>query len=235
MKKIAIVENDDQSARRLISCIERYGKENGQEFDIIRFENALDFLCAYKSNFAVIFMDIQMPKMDGMSGAAELRKIDKTVSLIFVTSFSQYAQCGYEVDAAGFLIKPVGYYDFSLKFDKALDLYALNADREIIVNIPNGICRISTNELMYVEIMNHRLRYHLVDDVIEKSGSLSEAEKELRKFGFIRCNKCYLVNPKFVVSVKGSNVVVGNHTLQLSRPRRSAFLAELADWYAGNR
>ena len=86
---------------------------------------------------------------------------------------------------------------------------------------------------MYVEIVNHRLYYHLIDDVLEMTGVLSAVEKELRNYGFLRCNKCYLVNPKFVVSVKGLEVVVGNRTLQISRPRRTTFLSELADWYAG--
>ena len=62
---------------------------------------------------------------------------------------------------------------------------------------------------------------------------LSEVEKELSEYGFLRCNSCYLVNPKFVVAVKGNEVQVGNRTLQISRPRRAAFLAELANWYAG--
>ena len=86
---------------------------------------------------------------------------------------------------------------------------------------------------MYVEIINHRLYYHLIDDVIEMTGVLSDVEEELRVYGFLRCNNCYLINPKFVVRVRGLEVVVGNRTLQISRPRRTAFLAELADWYAG--
>ena len=87
---------------------------------------------------------------------------------------------------------------------------------------------------MYVEIMNHRLFYHLIDDVIEMTGVLSGVEQQLSRFGFLRCNKCYLVNPKFIVKVKGSTVQVGDNLLQISRPRRAAFLAELANWYAGS-
>ena len=59
-------------------------------------------------------------------------------------------------------------------------------------------------------------------------------EQDLRGFGFLRCNKCYLVNPKFVVRVKGCTVQVGDSELQISRPRRAAFLAELSNWYAGS-
>ena len=109
----------------------------------------------------------------------------------------------------------------------------MNEEHCITVNRAGGMCRISTDKLMYVEIINHRLYYHLVDEVIEMTGVLSNVERDLAAYGFLRCNKCYLVNPKFIVSVKSSDVEVGNRTLQISRPRRAAFLAELADWYAG--
>ena len=61
----------------------------------------------YKSVYAVVFTDIQMPKLNGMDAAVELRKRDKTVSIIFITNLVQYAQRGYEVDAVSFLVKPV--------------------------------------------------------------------------------------------------------------------------------
>lgn len=60
----------------------------------------------------MVFMDIQMPKMNGIDGAVELRKLDKTVSIIFITNLVQFAQKGYEVDAVSFLVKPVSYFDF---------------------------------------------------------------------------------------------------------------------------
>ena len=62
---------------------------------------------------------------------------------------------------------------------------------------------------------------------------LSAVERELSAFGFLRCNTCYLVNPKFIVRVKGSEVRVGDRTLQISRPRRAAFMEGLTNWYAG--
>jgi DNA-binding LytR/AlgR family response regulator len=233
MKNIAIIEDEDPSAELLETYIAKYGKECGQHFNVVRFENAADFLCDYQSIYAVVFMDINMPKMNGMDGATELRKFDKTVSIVFVTNLMQYARRGYEVDAVSFLVKPVSYYEFSMIYKKALDIYVMNGDRGITINLPSGLCRISTDQLMYVEIINHRLYYHLVDDVIEMTGVLSAVEKELCGYGFLRCNKCYLINPKFVVRVKGYEIVVGNQTLQISRPRRVEFLEELADWYAG--
>lgn len=233
MRNIAIVEDEDAAAALLASYIKKYAEFAGTEFNVVRFNNAVDFLKDYQAVYAVVFMDIQMPGMNGMDAAAELRKTDKTVSLVFITNLVQFAQKGYEVDAVSFLVKPVSYPDFALKFKKALDIYVMNEERSFTVKYRGGMCRISTDKLMYVEIIAHRLYYHLIDDDIEVTGVLSEVEEELRSYGFLRCNKCYLVNPRFIIGIEGSDIHVGNTTLQISRPRRAAFLSELAEWYAG--
>lgn len=235
MRNIAIVEDEDSAAALLKGYIEKYSEKTGQQFQVVRFKNGVEFLDGYKSSYSVVFMDIQMPQRNGMNVAFDLRKIDKTVSIIFVTNLSQYAQKGYEVDAVSYLIKPVSYYDFAMKFRKALDIYAMNEEQKIAIAVAGGLCRISTDKLMYVEVVKHRLYYHLVDDVIEVTGVLSKVENELKQYGFMRCNQCFLVNPKFVVSVKGFNVQVGNETLIISRPRKSAFMEELTTWLAGQR
>ena len=204
MRNIAIVEDEDLAAQALIDHIKQYEVQTGQSFQIFRFANGADFLQDYRAVYAVVFLDVQMPRMNGLETALQLRRCDKNVSIIFITNLVQYALKGYEVDAVSYLIKPVSYYDFSMKFKKALDIYLLNEDRSFTVNTPGGLCRISTDKLMYVEIMNHRLFYHLIDDVIEMTGVLSGVEQQLSRFGFLRCNKCYLVNQKFIVKVKGS-------------------------------
>jgi len=232
MRNIAIVEDEDEAANVLRSYIEKFAAETNQEFKVDRYRDAVEFLDGYTAKYAAVFMDIQMPHRDGMSAAIELRKLDKTVSIIFITNLIQYAQKGYEVDAVAYVLKPVQYYDFVLKFKKALDIYAVNEQKNLILNTAEGMCRISTDKLMYVEIIRHRLYYHLVDGVVERTGVLSQVEADLGKFGFLRCNQCYIVNPRFITNVKGSQVQVGTEMLVISRPRRKAFMTELANWYA---
>ena len=234
MRNIAIVEDEDGAAEVLKSHIAQYAKTNGQEFSVRRFRDAVELLTDYKPLYSVVFMDIQMPHMDGMTAAMQLRALDKTVSIIFITNLVQYAQKGYEVDAIAYLLKPVSYFDFALKFKKALDVYVMSEGQAVTVSTAGGLCRVSTDKLMYVETIRHRLRYHLVDDVIEVTGALYKVEDELKAYGFLRCNQCYLVNPKFIVSVKGLSLQVGNDILLISRPRRNAFLAELSRRYVGS-
>ena len=65
------------------------------------------------------------------------------------------------------------------------------------------------------------------------TGVLSKAEEQLKAYGFLRCNQCYLVNPTFIVGVKGGFVELGSERLAISRPRKKSFMAELSDWCSG--
>lgn len=232
IRNVAIVEDEDKASMLLTESIKQYEKEFSCQFNITRFKTADDFLDQYTPIYAVVFMDIQMEGTDGIKASFKLREVDKLVSIIFITNLTQYAQKGYEVDAIGYLLKPVSYHDFALKFKKALDAYVMIEPRNVLVNLASGMCHISCDKLVYVEVIKHRLYYHLVDGVLETTGVLSVAEKTLEPFGFLRCNSCYLVNPNFVIGVKGQLLEIGNETLTISRPRRAEFLNKLALWFS---
>ncbi len=233
MRNIAIVEDEDGAADVLTEYIRRFSAETGQEFHVERFRDGARFLEEYRARYAVVLMDIQMPVRDGITASEELRKLDRTVSIIFITNLVQFAQKGYEVDAVAYILKPVQYYDFALKFRKALDIYVMNERQDFTLNTAEGPCRISTDKLMYVETVKHRLYYHMVDGICERTGVLTQVEAELKKFGFLRCNQGYLVNPRFITGIKGYTVLLGSESLVISRPRKKTFMTELANWYAG--
>jgi len=154
MRNIAVIEDEDVHAAKLEENLSLYQKEYHCEFRVVRFRTAEDFLADYRSAYAVVFMDIQLPGMNGMEAAFKLRTLDKTVSLIFITSLSQYAQKGYEVDAVGYLLKPVSYYDFSLKFRKALDLYVMAEERNVSLDVPElfiGVLSDQPETLRYLD------------------------------------------------------------------------------------
>ena len=233
MHNIAIVEDNDNDALTLESYISRISEQNKTKYNVKRFHSAVELLNNYQSIYSLILLDVEMPEMNGMEASIRIRKLDKTVSIIFTTNLIQYAQKGYEVDAVAYLIKPVQYFDFALKFKKALDIYSLNEDKDFVIKTAKGPCRISTSKLMYVEVMRHRLYYHLVEETLEVTGTISKAEQELKEFGFLMCNQCYLVNPRFITKIQGLDVMIGDTALLISRPKKKQFLEDLANWYSG--
>ena len=95
--RIAIVEDEKSAARVLEQAIQRYGTENKVSFTIRVWHDPLLFLEEYQAEYDIVYMDIRMPALSGMETARNLRKMDRMVMLIFVTSLAQYALEGYTV------------------------------------------------------------------------------------------------------------------------------------------
>lgn len=230
MIRIAIVEDEDAAATILSDYLERLSRECGQSFSVTRCADPVVLLDKYPG-YDLVFMDIEMPHMNGMEGARRLREIDSRVKLIFVTNMAQYAAKGYEVEALDFIVKPVFYSDFVFKMKRAMNALQLDRRRELILNQPGGMVRVDSDELMYVEVLGHKLTYHLLDREIEARGTMDAAEEALAQQNFLRPHNCYLVNPRHIDWVRGHTVSVGGDELMISHPRRKEFMAQLSRWY----
>lgn len=228
---IAIVEDEDAAYQRLLQQIERYCKENAVEADVRRYERGNLFLEESDFGFNVVFLDIELPDLDGLSIARRLRESNKVCSLVFVTNLAKYAQYGYEVDAISYLVKPVTYDSFALVFRKALNAYSQNEEYDFVFKIPGGLQKISAKKLMYVEILSHIIIYHLTDETIEKTGTMSKVEKILAPYGFLRCHNAYLVNPAFIRGIEQNEILVGSESIPLARGKKKGFLEGLSHYY----
>ena len=120
MIRIAIVEDDQSADDQLTACLEKLSLQSKEVFDLSHYPDAQQFLFAFHSQFDLIFMDIEMPNMDGLSAARRMREIDSNVALVFVTNLARYAINGYEVSALDYILKPLDYDAFYLKMQKVL-------------------------------------------------------------------------------------------------------------------
>lgn len=227
MINIAIVEDEKEHSDLLKSYLARYAEENNTAFNIKCFGNAISFLEPYTANYDIVFMDIKMPYMDGMTCAHKLRKIDRKVLLIFITSMQQYAVQGYEVEAFHYLVKPLKYFDFALKLTKAIEKTEKNSNTpSILINTETGFLKISPERIKYVEVKNHHCEYVTLDGVYRQYQPLKTAENNLKACNFAKCNNYCLVNLAFVTGISGSSVLIGETSVEMSRPRKKAFIEQ---------
>ena len=230
MLNIAIVEDDPRAAGLLVSYLDRYAQERGTACNSVIFNDALDFLTGYKASFDLVFMDIELPGLDGMEAARRLREVDESVILIFVTNMANFAVKGYEVDALDFIVKPVAYFPFSVKLGRAVKRLESRQERELLVPAEDGVVCLKCSEVTYIEVMQHRITYHTRDKSYAGYGSLKKIEPLLPEKAFVRCNSCYVVNLRYVRQVKDFSVLVGEDWLTISHARRKPFLSALNEY-----
>ena len=233
MIKIAIVEDEEMYAEQLKAYLHQYEKENGEVFDITYCADGDDIVHNYKSQYDIILMDVEMKFMDGMSAAEEIRKVDSEVVIIFITNMAQYAIGGYAVGALDYVLKPVPYFAFSQQLRKAEEQLRRRARHYLALPVEGGMRRLDSSLIYYLESEGHRVHFYTEEGDFVAAGTLKAFEEKLAERPFARCNSGYLVNLAQVKSVQQGMVQVGPYELQVSRPRRKAFLAALADHIGG--
>lgn len=230
MIRIAVVEDDKGYTETLQKYIARYETECKQRFQIYTYQDGEDIVENYRGNYDIILMDIEMQFMDGMTAAEQIRKIDSEVVIIFITNMPQYAMKGYAVEALDYVLKPINYYSFSQRIDRALKRMQKRQKRCISISNRGQIQKIDVTSLYYVEVQDHNLFFHLDQEVIQTRGTMKEIEQQLEGEAFFRCNKCYMINLEYVNGLNGSNVVVGTDEVQVSRTKKKELLDALNNY-----
>lgn len=231
MRCFAVVEDDTADASLISDYIVRISEEHGEEASVLKFTSSEDFF-ACASHFDAVFLDINLPGMDGLTCAKKIRESDHSVILVFITSLSQFAIRGYEVDALDYVLKPVIYTDFQQKLARIFKRLDNRPTQRYTITLPDSVLYISLDDLMYIEVTGHTLAFHLRDRVVKQYGKLADVEKVITPLGFIRCNRCYIVNPRYVEEVCGYMVTVGGDKLTVSRSMKQPFLRALNAWMA---
>ena len=242
MYNVLIVEDDDEMARTLTESLSRYASEFGLDFNVTRCGNAVLFL-KNRRTYDLVLMDIDLPGINGMEAATLLRSYDTQTPLIFVTNLAQYAVRGYEVDALDFIVKPISYYNFSMRMDKAVRVMRRNERSRLQVKTRTGIRILPLRDIVYIEMVNHDLVYHLAGDdpgddnaePMRVRGTLAKLEEEFEGGPFLRISKGCIVNMDHIRSIRDGMVHMSDGTtLYASRSRRRPALETFADYLGGS-
>ncbi len=212
--KLAIIEDSDEDLKLLTDNLDRYKEEYKTDFAILSYKNINSFLEAYSMQFDILFIDIDLgTTSNGLDLAREIRKKDEDVVIIFVTNLSKFALKGYEVDALDYMLKPIRYTSFVSRIQKALRVIDSRPTENILVNVFSGMKKIPLNSLLYVEVIGHSIKCHLINEVVEGKGTLKEIEKKIDNKSFSRCNYCYLVNLRYVEGVEKYECLINGERL----------------------
>ena len=227
---VAVVEDEKTSRDKLKGFLRRFMEENNLTIEITEFEDGIKIVESYRPVFDVIFLDIEMPQMNGMKAAEIIRKKDEHVILVFITNVARYAVKGYEVQALDYILKPLSYEAFSTKMSRVVKMVSRREEKSVTITAGTDLRRVPVSRILYVEVMRHQVIYHLDDEEIILRGALKDAEELLAGCGFEKCNSCYLVNLQYVRGIRDGCALVGKDELQISRARKKSFMQAVADY-----
>lgn len=224
MLYVAICDDNLQISRQIEQYLLEISRSRGIGITIELFEDglALETEIMEGTRYDMIYLDIQMKYKDGIETAQAIRQIDKTVILIYVSSFISYAIQTFAVRPFRFIVKPIN--------QRLFQQYFLAAYEEIIESHTyfeydwNKVrYRIPVKDIVYFESKLRVVEIVLPQERKQTYKKLDIIEKQLQKtkITFLRIHKSYLINMLYVEAIRYDEVMMkGGEVLQISKNRR---------------
>ena len=204
--KIAVCDDDKKDISILKELIEAYDAENNIGFSVSEYESGSELMRAVSNgeDMDIIFLDINMEDMDGLSAAKKVRKVMEDVPIVLVTAFMNYALDGYKVRASRFLIKD----DLDKTFTECMDDICgeiRKKSKVIAFSCVEGEMRLKASDIILIETSGHKNIIRFQNQTYQIYEKLDALEEQLRGYGFLRTHNSFLVN---MTHIRGINSYV---------------------------
>lgn len=234
MLRIGICDDELHARESLRLLLEPLLYEDGEQisYEFSNGKSAISWLKKHPGELDLLFLDIEMPSLDGMAAARLLREFDNQLLLVFVTGYGDYVFDGYQVDALDYLIKPVKKDKLALVLQKVRHLLEVRTPDTFTFRGTDGTYRLLKKDILYF-YSDKRLVY-----VVTEGSELSFYEKldtleSSLGASFVRIHQRYLVNGNRVDYIGASSIRIGERELPLSRSQKLAATSMLAKLMLG--
>jgi DNA-binding LytR/AlgR family response regulator len=221
--KIAVCDDNLQDREHLHSLLNTYEMQNNIDFEIVEFAAATDLIhCEQGHSYDVLFLDVEMPECNGLELADKLRRQgDYFVKIVFVTSYPEYMQDSFNVQAYHYLQKPVIIDTLNTLLNRIIEDYKRSETVKSLIDDNGTEVMIRIEDILYIEsnknIRNHLIFHFATKNIITK-GILRDWEDALKPYGFLNSNRGILVNLNHIHFIHSKVLTLDDGTeLPLSR------------------
>ncbi|MDE7025266.1 MAG: LytTR family DNA-binding domain-containing protein [Paramuribaculum sp.] len=219
--KCCVIDDEPIAARLINDYIERtpFTESAGV------FCSAQDAIKVVLSgNIDVVFLDIQMPQLNGLEFA---RLIPKDCKIVFTTAYDRYAIDGFKVNAVDYLLKPISYTEFLAAATKVLNMLEAPTTTQndyIIVKSEYKLVQIPIKEIVFVEGVRDYVKIYLEgDSTVLTLMSIKSLEQSLPKNIFMRVHRSYIVNTSKIRVIERNRILFGKHFVPISESYKQDF------------
>lgn len=182
---------------------------------------------------SLVFLDINMPEMSGISFA---KSINKDVKIIFTTAYRDFAIESFELHAVDCLLKPISFDRLLKAVNNYFEIYTLNNNAQskdsnsndfMFVRADRRMIKVDFESIMYIESYSDYIKIHLVHETLVTRETISAVEAKLPKSKFLRIHRSYIISLKNISSFTHEEITINNTALTISRSYKKEVLDSL--------
>lgn len=199
--------------------------------------NTMDAFNVINNNkIDVVFLDINMPEISGISFA---KSINRDIKIIFTTAYRDYAVEGFELQAVDYLLKPISFERLLKAVNTYFEVYLkpqtktpLNSDVTMFmfVRSERRMIKVDFEAILYIESYNDYLKIHLANETIVTRETITAIEAKLPRNQFIRIHRSFIVATANISAFTNEHVVVKDKALTISRSYKKDVLRQLEQY-----
>ncbi|MBN3518434.1 response regulator transcription factor [Algoriphagus lutimaris] len=189
------------------------------------------FNVVQQNTIDLVFLDINMPGIDGMAFA---KIIPKEIHVIFTTAYREYAIEGFNLEATDYLLKPIPFDRFLKSVAKVKKSLQKDGDTStsekpefLFVRQDRKMEKIDFSDILYVESYSDYIKIHLKDRVLVVRESISNFEGKLPKSQFLRFHRSFIGNISAIHSYTHEYLEIADKALTISRSYKEEVLRRL--------
>ena len=215
--KIAICDDDVRCREKLLNMINAYAMRSEQKLNVTVYEQPTALLddVSRLGGFDIYLLDIIMPGLNGIQLGLELRQSDCVGKMLYLTSSREYAIDAFKVKASDYLLKPVEQDKLFAALDDAIGTITNRREKGFIVKTRERSVKLNFDSILYVDLYNKTMIYHLVDGTAVESTSIrttfSDVVAELLADSrFALCGSSIAVNMYYITMVETDTLFFKN-------------------------
>lgn len=211
--------------RMIIECLE----ELDFQAEIVLFSKGKELL-ETEMKLDILFLDIEMPQIDGIEVGKKLRRKGNECKIIVATSRKERFKEAFCIDTFRFVTKPFEIEEIREALEEAI--IALGGVEKIQVYKERIKCDILQRDILYIEAIDSAVEFISKEGIYRKETSLTELEEEFKEKGFFRINRQCIVNMAQIEKYEKGTVLINNENKNVSQRRKKEFCLAYREYLA---
>ncbi len=231
--KIAICD-DESSIRKILKAkIQKYYFSHSIDFSIDCYVSGNELLQQQLDEIDVLFLDVDMPGLNGMETAGEIRKTNKSMLIIFLTAYKEFVFESFKVDTFRYLVKPLKDAELAEVLQAVQDKLYADDDKYLVFQFLNENYNIKYSDILYIEGMRDKIWIHCKDGTYRWRGALKNLMDMLAEHGFFQVHRSYIINMDKIQKYSSQSVqMVNGEEVPISRYKLDAFKEEYIKYWS---